>query len=85
MMATFVLHLCNSHGWLPDPQSEEFADLDAARDKAVRAIRDLVADDVTEGLPLNLSHFIAIRDADGKELERVTFHDAIAWDGPPPA
>lgn len=59
-----------------DHEGAELPDDQAARDYAIRNIRDLMCESVGEGR-LNLSHHIDVGDESGTKLFTVKFGDAI--------
>lgn len=78
-MPRYILRLFNSGGWPPDPEPQEIRDDRAAYDSAIYSIRDLVASEVREGTQINLAHFIAIEDENGRELCQVRFREAVSF------
>jgi hypothetical protein len=60
-----------------DPEGEVMTDLNAARQEATQAARDLAAELIGNGDPLDLSGHIEIADEDGKTLLNVAFRDAL--------
>ena len=79
----FNLHECGTP--LLAEEGVEFPDLEAAREEAVRAARDVMASEMKEGR-LCLSCCIMIEDAERVEIARVDFRDAVAISGlTPPA
>lgn len=74
-MPRFYLHLSDGERIL-DEDGMVFDDLDGARDEAVRAARDIMADQVRRGV-LGLRDRIEIVGEDGKPLLVVTFREAV--------
>jgi hypothetical protein len=84
-MARFFLHLCNGDGWTHDREGLEFTGLSQAVAAALKDVRGLIATDVTEGKPVYMSSFIALDNANGQEVGRVTYTDAANFvQGPLP-
>ena len=78
-MPRFYFHIRNS-GNVDDEEGQEFPDLDAARECAVEAARDLVCADIRQGY-LNLDHRVEVADGAGVVLLQVTFRDAFTIEG----
>jgi len=60
-----------------DPEGQHFSDLASAREEAVASVRDIAADRVRFGDPLDLDACIDVADADGRTLLVVAFRDAL--------
>jgi hypothetical protein len=60
-----------------DLEGELRPDLDAAREEAVLVARDLAAELIGNGDPLDLSGRIEVADEDGKTLLNIAFRDAL--------
>ena len=71
----FDLHECG-HGALIDEEGIEFADLEAARNHAIKNAREVMASEVTAG-HLCLGCAIVVRDADGADVLAVPFVEAL--------
>ena len=76
-MPTFYLHLCNGTGFTEDKEGSEHADFQAARQAALKGLREVMADEMKRG-ELNMGSFIEIEDADRKLLAIVEFNEAVA-------
>ena len=70
-MPHFFMHLTDGDKRTDDPQGRSFADLPAARDEAVRAAREIVAEKVRHGEVVD-GEAIEICDASGMLLDTVT-------------
>ncbi|MDX3899174.1 MAG: hypothetical protein QHC40_01435 [Sphingobium sp.] len=75
-MARFYLHLHNRTGLVPDEEGTELPDLDAARQIAVDAIRDLISEEARSGL-IDLRGYIEIAEESGKAAVRIAFSSAV--------
>jgi len=60
-----------------DLEGQCVPDLDAAREEAIVGVRDIAADSVRSGQPLDLGGRIEIADADGKPLLIVSFREVL--------
>lgn len=60
-----------------DPEGQEFLDLDAARIEAIEGARDIAADRVKSGEPLNLADCFEITDEAGQLQTTVQFGEAV--------
>ena len=67
--------------FLPDMEGQDFADVDAARIVAVKGAREIMAEDIREGI-LRLNESVEITDEGGVLRARVLFRDTIAIDPP---
>lgn len=76
-MPRYFFDLQNGDGLVRDEEGAELDCLALARDVAIRSVRDVAASEIREGREISLSSFIAIRDAAGAEIERVTFDQAL--------
>ena len=62
-MTVYHLNLFNDDDvW--DEEGQDFADLDAAEREAVRNARDVIAEHVRHGMPIDLNHRLEIVDGD---------------------
>ncbi|EQB12718.1 DUF6894 family protein [Sphingobium lactosutens] len=75
-MPVYHLHLFNDNDVL-DEEGQEFVDLAMAEREAVRNARDVIAEHVRHGHPINLTHRVEITDANGTLLKVVHFGDCI--------
>lgn len=78
-MPRFFLSLRDGE-FLPDDEGQEFADLDAARDTALRGAREIMAEDVKRGV-LSLNDSVEITDENGTRVATVVFRDAVRING----
>ena len=78
-MPRFYLSLRDGE-FLRDDEGQEFADLDAARDTALRGAREIMAEDIKRGV-LSLKDSVEITDESGHRVATVMFRDAIQIDG----
>ena len=75
-MTVYHLHLfSDADVW--DEEGQDFADLDAAEREAVRNARDVIAEHVRHGMPIDLNHRLEIVDGDGTILKVVRFGDCV--------
>jgi hypothetical protein len=75
-MPHYHLHLFNDIDVL-DETGAEYADLAAAKDVAIRAGREIMAEHVKLGRPIQLSHHLDIADDRGKVLAVIPFGEII--------
>ncbi len=83
-MPRYFFDLCNSHGWLADDEGVEVADEGAAQAEALEFVRGLISEEVREGVPVNLAHFLSVRTEAGPEVFRLHYRDAVRFDDTPP-
>jgi hypothetical protein len=70
-MERYFLHLKKAGvGILEDEEGSDLPDLQAARDEALRAARDIVADAIKAGSDLN-TEAVIVANGQGRELDRV--------------
>ncbi|MCE7798119.1 hypothetical protein LWE61_16370 [Sphingobium sufflavum] len=62
---------------LMDEQGRDFRDLPAAKDEAIRSARELMAEHLMQGRPIDLDDRIEIADCDGKTLATIAFRELI--------
>jgi hypothetical protein len=72
----FHLNIFNGDGATPDEEGQDFFDLQAARAEAVRGIRSLLADELTDGA-IELGGRIEIADANGQVIQMIGFAEAL--------
>lgn len=72
----YFLHICNGNGFTEDEQGQELPNADAARNEAIRGLRDISAAELKRG-EMNLGSFIEIEDEAGRLIMTVDFHDAV--------
>jgi hypothetical protein len=75
-MPRYFFHLYNDYD-VPDPEGEELPDDDAARERAIVGIRELMGAFLAEGQPLDLKHRIEVEGEQGKRLFTVLFSEAV--------
>jgi hypothetical protein len=75
-MPVYFLHLRESGERIEDPQGTEFPSLMAARAEAIRSAREMMAESLRAGQPLDHQQ-IEICDASGELLEVVRFRDVL--------
>ncbi len=75
-MPRFYLHLYNDLGAVPDEEGEVLADLDDARERALKAIRDILSEEAKQGR-IDLRGRIEISGDDRRPLAVVPFAEAI--------
>lgn len=75
-MPRYYMHICNGAGFVEDEQGVELADHEAARQRAIEAARDVMANDLRGG-ELDLSSFIEVEDEAKQLLFTIQFIDAV--------
>ena len=80
VMPRYFLHVNGRSGLLADPDGQECADLADARQEAIEAARDLMAECLRAGQPLGLHSEMIIADEQGATLATVSFHEAVPED-----
>ncbi len=75
-MARFYLHLHNRAGLLPDEEVTALPDIEAARQTATIAIRDLISEEARSGL-IDLRGYIEIVDEAEEARSLVSFSSAF--------
>jgi hypothetical protein len=75
-MPRYHLNLFNSLD-IYDEEGRDFDDLAAAKVEAIRSSRDLMAEHVKAGEPLDLGHRIEVADDEGKVLVTINFRELI--------
>jgi hypothetical protein len=83
-MPLYFFDLYNAHGWLKDPEGVQLADDEQAKAEALEFVRALIAEEIREGLPVNLAHFIAVRSEAGPEILRLHYRDSVKFHDTPP-
>ncbi|MFD1107349.1 DUF6894 family protein [Sphingobium olei] len=76
-MERYHINLFNDADIL-DEEGQEFVDLAAAHAEAMRSAREVIADHVMNGRPIDLRHRMEITDNAGKLLDMIRFGDAIS-------
>jgi hypothetical protein len=72
----FYFHVCNGSGFTEDDEGSNQPDLAAARDNAIRGLRDITAGELQQG-DLNLGSFIEIEDENHELVMTVQFPEAV--------
>jgi hypothetical protein len=85
MMSRYFLHLCEPSTSVVDSEGIEVDNDQAAIERAIWTIRDVIANDILAGTPVGLANYISIRNEDGNELHRVFFRDAVRFMETPPS
>jgi len=75
-MPRFFLHIRDGESLIPDEEGSDLPSLDAARQEALQGARDILAEKVRLGEPLD-GETIEISDEGGHLLDVVRFRDAI--------
>jgi hypothetical protein len=75
-MPHYHLNLFNSAD-TNDEEGRDFKDLAAAKEEAIRSSRDLMAEHVKAGEPIDLGHYIEVADDEGKVLVTIDFRELI--------
>lgn len=78
-MPKFYFHLCDSSDFLIDEQGS-MLDLSEVPERALRAAREIIADDALTGL-VNMDYSIEVRDEAGKTVHTLFFKDAVEFVG----
>lgn len=78
-MPRFYLHLHDGDGWTHDQEGIEFPNVAAASAAALADAREIIAADITAGEPVLVESFIAVDDANGQEVYRITFGGAASF------
>jgi hypothetical protein len=75
-MPRFFMHICDGGGFAEDQEGSEHPDAAAAREAAIKGLRDVMAGELRNG-QLNLSSFIEVEDERRTHLFTVTIKDAV--------
>lgn len=75
-MTRYYLHFYNRVGFAPDEEGRELPNLDAARDAAIQAIRDVMSEEAKAG-KIDLRGYIEIVDEAEEVRCKVSFSSAI--------
>lgn len=73
-MPVYYLNLYDGE-FLPDNSGEQFADPAAAREAALRAISELIAEQIVEGRLVDLTQSVEILDDQRRAVDRLVFGD----------
>jgi hypothetical protein len=79
-MPLFLFHLHECGTVITDPEGVELPDVAAARARAVDEAREIMSAEIRQGA-LCLGCCIVVHSADGIEVVRVPFRDAVAVSG----
>ena len=75
-MPRYYMHICNGTGFLEDEEGRELPNQAAAREAAIMAARDVMANDLRGG-ELDLSSFIEVEDENKQLVFTLQFIDAV--------
>jgi class 3 adenylate cyclase len=75
-MPLFRLNLFNDMDVLDD-EGQEVPDLATAKERAITGARELMAEHIMIGRPINLSHRIEVADDGGNVLATIPFRELI--------
>jgi len=75
-MPRFFFHLANGSGFVEDEEGAELETLEAARQQALTAIRDIMATELKRG-DISLGSVIEIEDEKRQQLMTIPFSDAV--------
>jgi hypothetical protein len=75
-MPVFLFHVYGNSISM-DEEGREFPDISAARDEAVKDVRELIAHQVLRDGTIRLHHRIDIADENGRVIETVAFSDVL--------
>jgi hypothetical protein len=75
-MSRYYFHIYNSIGCTPDEEGREIADVERARDEAVKGARSLLSSELVKG-QLDLRGRIEVEDAAGTVVSVVPFEDVL--------
>lgn len=75
-MAHYYFHLFNRIGFVRDEEGQELPSLEAAREAAIQAIRDIISEEAKQGI-VHLGGRVDICDGADQVLESVPFHNAV--------
>jgi hypothetical protein len=75
-VARFYFHVCNGSGFTEDAEGQELADELAARNEAVRGLRDITAGEMMRG-EMNLGSFIEVEDQNHNLVMTIEFDEAV--------
>ena len=75
-MPRYFMHICNGSGFVEDEEGLELPSESVAREAAIRAARDVMANDLRGG-DLDLSSFIEVEDGNKQLLFTIHFIDAV--------
>jgi hypothetical protein len=76
-MPRYLFNMCSGGQKNRDPEGQCFPDLEAARAEAVEGAREIAADRLRFGQPVNLGDYFEITNEAGQPLLTVRFSEAI--------
>lgn len=75
-MPRYYLNICNGSGFVEDEEGFELPGLDAAREKAIDGLRDIMAGEMRRG-EINMGSYIEIEDENHRVVMTVPFLEAV--------
>jgi hypothetical protein len=78
MMPRFYLHIRKGDALAEDPEGDEFASMEAARDEAIAAAREIMSEQMQRGELPEPNSCLEIADQDGRLVLTVSFDEALA-------
>lgn len=75
-MPRYYFHTTNSHGVARDTEGQPLPGLEAARDEAVRSIRELLSEEIRSG-QINVSGRVDVTDEDGDAVLTVNYQETF--------
>jgi hypothetical protein len=81
MMPRYFFNVHNSIGLVEDEEGRDFADLDAARQAALKGAREIIAEDAAAGV-VDLRGRLDVLDASGIVVLVIPFAEAVEVLGP---
>ena len=76
-MPLFYFHVCDGEEFREDPNGLDLADEEAARQEAIRSVRELRSRELQHG-GLNPASFIEVEDEDRQLLFTVTLEEKVS-------
>jgi len=77
-MPIFHIHLFNDDDVI-DEAGQQFAGLAEARAEAIRSGREIIAEHIIQGRPINLNHHLVVQDDQGRKLDTIYFRDVVTF------
>ena len=78
-MSRFFLHLREKSASVVDDEGIELEDAEAALDRAVFTLREIVANDILAGQPVQMGSYMVIEDEQGHEVRRLHVRDILRF------
>jgi hypothetical protein len=75
-VAQYCFHLCDGHEIVIDAEGKDIDDPAQIGPQALREARAMISQDALSGR-INLNQYIEVRNADGKLVHQLSFHDAV--------